>query len=128
MTDTIREYTLKKLRQKDFDCAKEYTLAMFSGKYKLLIICSLYHNGAMRFNELQQLSEHATHKMMTQQLKEMIKDGLISRHEQLISHRKAVFYQLTNTGESLMPIIDAMCQWGEKRLQDLKLDIEFCSD
>ncbi len=127
MTDSIREYTLAKLQQKDFDCAKEYTLAMFSGKYKLLIICNLYHNGAMRFNELQRLSDHATHKMLAQQLKEMLNDGLVSRHEQLINNRKAVFYQLTDTGKSLMPIIDAMCQWGEKRLQELQVNPEFYS-
>ncbi|WP_424571462.1 winged helix-turn-helix transcriptional regulator [Weissella soli] len=52
MTDTIRKYALDKIQQKDFNCAKEYTLSMFSGKYKIVILYQLHYDGKMRFGEI----------------------------------------------------------------------------
>ncbi|WP_318766415.1 winged helix-turn-helix transcriptional regulator [Lactiplantibacillus carotarum] len=92
MTDSARQYAQDKLNKKDFDCAKEYTLAMFSGKYKIVILYHLFHDGTMRFNQIQRLLKDATHKMLTQQLKEMCADGLVMRSEQMVDNRKAVFY------------------------------------
>jgi len=53
MTDTVRKYALDKIQQKDFNCAKEYTLSMFSGKYKIVILYQLHYDGKMRFGEIQ---------------------------------------------------------------------------
>ena len=124
MTDVIRKYAIEKLQKKDFNCAKEYTLSMFSGKYKIVIIYHLSHDGQMRFSQIQQLLDNATHKVLSQQLNELVEDGLVTRHETLIKNRKAVFYALTSTGESLMPIIELMFTWGTERLATLDVDYE----
>lgn len=115
MTDTIRKYALDKIQQKDFNCAKEYTLSMFSGKYKIVILYELHYAGKMRFGEIQNSLDNATHKVISQQLKELGEDGLVN-------NRKAVFYSLTTTGHSLMPIIEMMFSWGTKRLENLQID------
>lgn len=115
---------LKKFKKKDFNCAKEYTLSMFSGKYKIVIIYHLSHDGQMRFSQIQQLLDNATHKVLSQQLNELVEDGLVTRHETLVKNRKAVFYALTTTGESLMPIIELMFTWGTERLATLDVDYE----
>lgn len=124
MTDVIRKYAIEKIQKKDFNCAKEYTLSMFSGKYKIVIIYHLSHDGQMRFSQIQQLLDNATHKVLSQQLNELVEDGLVTRHETLIKNRKAVFYDLTTTGESLMPIIELMFTWGTERLATLDVDYE----
>lgn len=121
MTDSAREYAQAKLQKKDFDCAKEYTLSLFSGKYKIVIIYHLFHDGTLRFNQIQRLLDHATHKMLAQQLKELGEDGIVARREAITHNRKAVYYSLTETGESLMPIVEAMFQWGTTRLATLQL-------
>lgn len=124
MTDVVRKYAIEKIQKKDFNCAKEYTLSMFSGKYKIVIIYHLSHDGQMRFSQIQQLLDNATHKVLSQQLNELVEDGLVTRHETLIKNRKAVFYALTSTGESLMPIIEMMFTWGTERLETLDVDYE----
>ena len=124
MTDVIRKYAIEKLQKKDFNCAKEYTLSMFSGKYKIVMIYHLSHDGQMRFSQIQQLLDNATHKVLSQQLNELVEDGLVTRHETLVKNRKAVFYALTTTGESLMPIIELMFTWGTERLATLNVDYE----
>lgn len=122
MTDTVRKYALQKIYKKDFDCAKEYTLSMFSGKHKIVIIYHLSHDGTMRFNQIRNILDNTAHKVLAQQLKELVEDGIVNRKEKMIKNRKAVFYSLTNVGNSLMPIIDAMFSWGTKRLRELKLE------
>lgn len=121
MTDIIRKYALEKVQKKDFDCAKEYTLSMFSGKYKIVIIYHLFHDGTMRFNQIQRILDNATHKVLAQQLKELSIDGLVKRYESEIKNRKAVFYSLTEVGNSLMPIIELMFNWGTNRLKELEI-------
>lgn len=125
MTDALRKYTQEKIQKKDFDCAKEYTLSMFSGKYKIVILYHLFHDGTMRFSQIQRLLDDATHKMLAQQLKELAADGLITRREEIANNRKATYYSLTATGESLMPIIEDMFTWGTKRLETLELANNF---
>lgn len=88
---------INKIQKKDFNCAKEYTLSMFSGKYKIVIIYHFSHDGQMRFSQIQQLLDNATHKVLSQQLNELVEDGLVTRHETLIKNRKAVFYSLTGS-------------------------------
>ncbi|WP_273706284.1 winged helix-turn-helix transcriptional regulator, partial [Leuconostoc mesenteroides] len=81
-----------------------------------------HYDGEMRFGEIQKSLSNATHKVLSQQLKELGEDGLIDRKEGLVNNRKAVFYSLTTTGETLMPIIEMMFSWGTKRLEKLQID------
>nr|WP_330390763.1 winged helix-turn-helix transcriptional regulator [Lacrimispora sphenoides] len=67
----------------------------------------------MRYSEIKKVLKNITHKMLSNQLKELEADGLIIRKEYPQVPPK-VEYQLTDKGESLMPVLDAMCKWGHQ--------------
>ncbi|MGE1063520.1 helix-turn-helix domain-containing protein [Megasphaera paucivorans] len=101
------------------DCSVAYTLAIVGGKWKWLIIYKLWNNGIQRYGELKRNIPHITHKMLSQQLKELELEKLISRNEYHQIPPK-VEYALTEKGVSLIPILQLMSQWGD----DNKPDIE----
>lgn len=127
MTDVVRKDVLARLQDGDYSCAKEFTLAMFAGKWKLIILCHLDAHGTFRFNDLRRLLPRVTHKVLTSQLRELEEDQLISRRE-VLGPRKKVYYRITPLGHSLMPIIDAMCDWGDARIAQLRVDPTFSAD
>ena len=67
----------------------------------------------IRFNELQRKIGTITYKTLSTQLKEMERDGLIVRREYPQIPPK-VEYSLSEKGRSLLPIMEAMCEWGTK--------------
>lgn len=101
-----------------YQCPVEATLELIGGKYKALILFHLIDN-TLRFNELQKLIPQATPKMLTQQLRELEKDSLISRTVYPVVPPK-VEYQLTDFGKSIIPVINAMCNWGTDYLKILE--------
>jgi len=93
----------------------EATLELIGGKWKPLIIWRLMDK-TMRFNELKKSLPNVTQKMLTQQLREMEYHCLIHRKVYAQVPPK-VEYSLTELGESLMPLLEIMCQWGTNYLQ-----------
>lgn len=91
-------------------CPVETTLKVIGGKWKILILFHL-HDGAKRFSELRRAMPMVTEKMLTKQLKELTKDGVISRKVYPQVPPK-VEYSVTRYGNTLHPIIHAMCRWG----------------
>ena len=126
MTDIIRKDVLARLADGDYSCEKEMTLAMFSGKWKLPIICHL-DDGTYRFNDLRRLLPKITHKVLTNQLRELEQDHLITRTVEPGKQPK-VYYSITPLGHSLMPIINGMCAWGKARIHELQVDADFSID
>jgi DNA-binding HxlR family transcriptional regulator len=94
-------------------CPAEVTLAVIGGRWKVLILYHL-HDGVKRFSELQRALPGVTQKMLTQQLREMERDGIVSRtvYPQVPPR---VEYALTPLGQTLKPVVRAMCQWGLKQ-------------
>ena len=90
-----------------------YTMSLIRGKYKLPILYCLYLNGTTRYHELKRLMETATFRSLTNALKDLEADGLIVRKEYPQIPPK-VEYSLSERGKSLMPILDGMCEWGDK--------------
>ena len=90
-----------------FNCPVEATLDLIGGKYKALILWHLIDN-TLRFNEIGKLIPKATPKMLTQQLRELENDNLVIRK----------VYSLSDFGRGIIPILDAMCKWGENYLAD----------
>jgi len=90
----------------------EMTLNIISGRWKFLILYYLYR-GTRRFSELRRSIPGVTQKMLTQQLREMERDGLI-RRKVYAQIPPRVEYSLTTLGRSLHPILNAMCDWGKK--------------
>lgn len=90
-----------------------YTMKILSGKYKMIILYWLEEYGVMRYGELKRILGNITHKMLSNTLKELEKDDLIIRTEYPQVPPK-VEYRLSEKGKSLVPILGAMCDWGDK--------------
>jgi len=90
-----------------------YTLSIISGKWKMIILYWLVEAQPIRYNELQRLIGTISHKTLSVQLKELENDGLITREEYPQIPPK-VEYSLSEKGQSLYPLMEAMCQWGKK--------------
>ncbi|MDR1204081.1 MAG: helix-turn-helix transcriptional regulator [Peptococcaceae bacterium] len=97
-------------------CPVDATLHLIGGKYKSLILWHLT-DGALRYGALQKLIPQATPKMLTQQLRELEGDRLLSRQVYPVVPPK-VEYALTDLGKSLMPILTAMYNWGAGYMRD----------
>ncbi len=93
------------------DTGFSYTLSLISGKYKMTILYTLTEFGVVRYNELRRYIKGISYKTLSISLKELESDGLIIRKEYPQIPPK-VEYSLSKRGESLMPILDAMCDWG----------------
>ncbi|MDO9491804.1 helix-turn-helix domain-containing protein [Acetobacterium sp.] len=89
----------------------EYTLSIVSGKWKLKIIYLLSCMGTVRYGILKKNIDGITHKMLSSQLKELENETIILRKEYPQVPPK-VEYSLTEKGESLIPLVVAMCDWG----------------
>ncbi|MBR9647410.1 winged helix-turn-helix transcriptional regulator [Clostridium tyrobutyricum] len=91
----------------------EYTLSIISGKWKLKIIYLLVCMGTVRYGALKKNIDGMTHKMLSSQLKELQNKDIILR-KQYMEMPPKVEYSLSKKGESLIPIVKAMCKWGEE--------------
>ena len=104
-------------------CPVEATLDLIGGKYKALILWHL-SEGKLRFSELKKAIASATPKMLTQQLRELEAQNLIHREVFPIVPPK-VEYSLTELGQSLLPILKQMRDWGADYLRTSK-ELETC--
>lgn len=98
-----------------FTCPVEATIQLIGGKYKAVILWHLMGK-TLRYSELHRLMPRATDKMLAQQLRELEKDGLINRVVYPVVPPKTE-YSLTEFGQSLAPILDEMCSWGDSYLE-----------
>lgn len=92
-------------------CPVEITLSLMADKWKFLIIRDLL-TGTKRFGELQKSIGGVSQKVLTNNLRQMEKSGLINRKVYAEVPPK-VEYSLTDLGKSLKPILDSMVNWGE---------------
>lgn len=90
-----------------------YTMSLIQGKYKLVILYCLAEYKVVRYNELKRFIGTISHKTLSLSLKELEADCLIQRKEYPQIPPK-VEYSLSERGKSLMPILDALCEWGEQ--------------
>lgn len=92
-------------------CSIDFALTKIGGKWKLIILWHLTFEGVHRYNELKRVLPGITHKMLSQQLKELEQDGLIHR-EQYNEVPPKVEYSITEKGLTLRPLLEAMHSWG----------------
>ncbi|OAM31554.1 MULTISPECIES: helix-turn-helix domain-containing protein [Eikenella] len=99
-------------------CPVTATLDIIGGKWKVLI---LYHlnSQTLRFNELARHLPAITQRMLTLQLRELETDGIVHR-EVYPQVPPKVEYSLTEFGQTLMPVIQAMHRWGEQYAAECK--------
>ena len=99
---------------KNEECPAEITLAMIGGRWKIPLIFHLT-DGAKRFSELSRALTGVSQKMLTQQLREMERNGLVERKVYAQVPPK-VEYELTQKGRELNASLTAIGSWAEKWL------------
>ena len=95
------------------DTGFHYTMSLIQGKYKMVILYTLMEFEVVRFNELKKYIRSISYKTLSSTLKELEADGLVHREEYPQIPPK-VEYSLTPRGQSLIPILDQMCEWGDQ--------------
>jgi DNA-binding HxlR family transcriptional regulator len=90
-----------------------YTLSVIGGKWKMLILYLLAENQPVRFNEMKRQIGAITFKTLSSQLKELEADGMVIRKEYPQIPPK-VEYSLTQKADTLLPVLEQLCEWGEK--------------
>lgn len=91
-------------------CPVATSVSLIGGKWKLLIIRNL-KSRPWRFNGLQRDLDGISQKVLTECLRQMIDDGLVYRNE-YHENPPRVDYGLTDLGKKMMPIIDALADFG----------------
>jgi DNA-binding HxlR family transcriptional regulator len=105
------ERRLIKYNDKLFSCTTSIAMEFIGGKWKSVILVYLI-DGKKRYNELRKLISTITERTLSLQLKQLEKDGLISRKVYTKKPPLKVEYALTPFGESLVPILTSIAEWG----------------
>jgi len=100
-------------------CPVSATLKLIGGKWKPLILYFISVD-VNRFGLLQRMMPDCSKRMMTTQLRELEKDGLINR-KVFAEVPPKVIYTLTEKGESLRPLFGELSKWGVKNVLEPKL-------
>jgi DNA-binding HxlR family transcriptional regulator len=106
-----------KLNEKSYPCTVSLTMDLVGGKWKAVI---LYHlkGGAKRYSELRKEMPSVTEMTLSLQLKQLEKDGLVSRDVYGKKPPIKVIYKLTDFGQSFVPILEAITEWGNKVVRE----------
>lgn len=99
-------------------CPMEFAMTQISGKWKLIILWHIYQKEVIRYGELKRAVNKITDKMLSNQLKELVRDKIVHKEVyQEIPLR--VEYSLTEYGESLIPIMKMLFKWGEEYISKM---------
>jgi DNA-binding HxlR family transcriptional regulator len=94
------------------ECPVRATIDVIDGKWKPIIVNAL-KPGTLRFGQLRRHAPEATRKVLTEQLRELEKDQIITRR--VLGQRwERVEYALTPYGRTLLPVLTLMAKWGKK--------------
>ena len=100
-------------------CPMDLGINILSGKWKLKILWNIQRKNIIRFNELQKLLGSITTKTLTNQLRELEEQKIIKRNVYPEVPPK-VEYSLTELGESIIPVLKRLCEWGKEYQKAIK--------
>ncbi|MBE6034960.1 MAG: winged helix-turn-helix transcriptional regulator [Clostridiales bacterium] len=100
----------------------QYALSCLGGKWKMTILHHIHHHGVIRFSKTKKTLP-VSEKVLSQQLKELIEDGLIERIQYNTIPLK-VEYILTPAGERIIPALDMIYMWSIERMRELDIEID----
>ena len=100
------------LHGQSYHCAMDVTMSYIGGKWKTVVLWYL-RNKTLRFGELKKQIPDITEKMLSLQLKSLEKDGLVKR-DVFAEVPLRVEYSLTGFGKTLVPVLEAIAQWGRE--------------
>ena len=101
------------LNGKKFNCSMDLTMSYIGGKWKTVILWYLI-NDKKRFSEFKKLIPDITERMLSLQLKELEKDGIVIREVKSDESPIKVTYSLSKFGKSLIPILEEISKWGRE--------------
>lgn len=96
----------------DLSCPLRLTMSLIDSKWKSCILDELRHT-PMRPSELHKALPEAAPRVLDMQLKELVEDGLVQRTIFPELPPRSV-YSITELGLTLIPLIDAMLEWGTR--------------
>ena len=88
-------------------------LKVLEGRWKLIILFYLFRDGTLRLSELERAISGITQKMLIQQLRSLVRDGVVSRLVHAVVPPK-VEYSLTPRGQDLCPALDELLYWAQR--------------
>jgi len=97
---------------KQFPCSTSLTMKYIGGKWKAVILIHLIQK--KRYNELRKELPMVTERTISLQLKELEQDGLIIRTVHTSKPPLKVDYELTEFGQTLIPLLKSIAQWGKE--------------
>jgi DNA-binding HxlR family transcriptional regulator len=100
---------------KRYSCPVELAVDVVGGRWRTVLLSHL-KEGVRRYGELRRLMPGISEKMLSQRLRELEADGLISRRD-LGTVPPHVEYDLTDEGRSLAPVLQALYDWGVARAE-----------
>ncbi len=96
-----------------FNCNMELTLDIIGGKWKPIIIYHVGNNEKMRYGELKRLIPSINERVLSRELRELEKKGIVSR-EEFKEKVLRVEYSLTEIGNDVLPLLNSLTEWGNK--------------
>jgi DNA-binding HxlR family transcriptional regulator len=108
----------KKAIDKNSPCPIGSVITVFGGKWKPAILFHLENNGTVRFGQLRKLIPDISQRMLTLQLRELERDGMVTR-TQFPEIPPRVEYASTKLALSLTPIFKSIEAWGNKQLKSI---------
>jgi DNA-binding HxlR family transcriptional regulator len=104
------------------DCGHEYIRRVLHGRWKIVLLLRIA-NGHQRPGELARTIPQASRRVLDAQLLELVAHGVVRKtvFDEVIQH---VEYELTELGQSLLPVITVMGEWGSTHIQHLRETIK----
>jgi DNA-binding HxlR family transcriptional regulator len=126
--------TIEKMQKTSLDmrcaensCEIRDTFLIIGGKWKSMILYVLVSEGVVRFNQLKKIVSGISQKMLTQQLRELERDGLVTR-KVFPENPPHVEYSMTKLGLSLSTIYQAVHKWEQENkvaIKKSRVDYDF---
>lgn len=114
----LQEQKMLSFRGKEYPCCASLTMGIIGGKWKTVIIYHLIEK-KLRYNELRKEMPTVTERTLSLQLKALEEDGLIKRKVYTSKPPLKVEYSLTDFGKTLIPLIQAIADWGDSVVKNI---------
>ena len=110
-----------------FNCSMELTLDLIGGKWKPIIIFHIGNQSVLRYGELKRLIPSINERVLSRELKSLENAKLIQK-ETFNEKILRVEYRLTSYGEEVLPILNALTQWGNNYNKEFKYAKVICDE
>ena len=103
----------RETHKKDFDCSLGFAMTVIGSKWRAVILWHTMKESPIRYGKLKSQIRGISHKVFTQELKQLEEDGLIERTAYPTIPPR-VEYAVTELGRTLEPALTELCDWGRK--------------